>query len=154
MVPIFNNVAWPYCVSINSCEFLLLIVTPDSGTKIVLPEPVSIKLYLYPTGIATEEFEGIVKFIPSEVLRRMLLLTSSKDKVNAEVFVITVPEFKICGSRSNCKSTEFQSIPFPASSGYPPVAPLIAFVIDVVTNDCVAKFAVFAIPWTSVVSAL
>ena len=34
------------------------------------------------------------------------------------------------------------------------MAPLIALVTAVVTNACVARFAVFGIPWTSVVSAL
>ena len=62
--------------------------------------------------------------------------------------------FSSCGSRSNLKSTEFQSIPFPARSGYPPAAPLIALVTAVVTNACVARLAVFAIPWTFVVAAL
>ena len=42
----------------------------------------------------------------------------------------------------------------PARLGYPPVAPEMALVTEVVTNACVAKFAVFGIPWTSVVSEL
>ena len=133
---------------------MLLTETPDSGTKVVTPVPTSIKVYLYPIGILTEEFDGIVKFIDDDVDKRIVLLTSCGSSVNAEDFDITELLFRIAGSRSNCSSTEFQSIPFPASAGYPPVAPLIAFVIDKLTNDCVARFAVFSIPWTFVVNAL
>jgi hypothetical protein len=95
---------------------LLLIVTPDAGTKVVTPDPISIKLYLYPTGIAIEEFDGTVKIIVEEVLRRIVLLTSSGSNVKPVVFVITVPTFKICGSTSNLSSLEFQSSPVPARS--------------------------------------
>ena len=84
----------------------------------------------------------------------IVFATSPSSNVKLLSFVITVFIFAILGSTSNCSSTEFQSIPFPARSGYPPVAPPIALVIAVLTNDCVAKFAVFDIPWTSVVSEL
>ena len=80
---------------------MLLIVTPDAGTKVVTPDPISIKSYLKPIGIATEEFAGIVKFIVEEVLRRIVLLTSFKSKVNPDVFVITVFKLLILGSKSN-----------------------------------------------------
>ena len=114
------------------------------------PDPISITLYLYPTGIETEEFNGIVKFIVDDVESKIVLLTSTGSKVNPDVLVITVLLFNNCGSRSNLKSTEFQSIPFPARFGYSSVAPLIASI----TYACVARFAVFAIPWTFVVCAL
>ena len=130
---------------------MLLIVTPDAATKVVLPDPISTTVYLYPTGISTAEFSGIVKFIGDDVESKIVLLTSRGSKVNPDDLVITVLLFNSCGSRSNCKSTEFQSIPFPARAGYPPVAPLTALVIDVVTNAWVARFAVFGIPWTFVV---
>ena len=133
---------------------MLLTVTPDDGTNVVLPDPISTTVYLYPTGISTAEFRGIVKFIGEDVESKIVLLTSSGSKVNPEVLVITVLLFSSCGSRSNLKSTEFQLIPSPARSGYPPVAPLTALVIDVVTNACVARFAVFGIPWTFVVAEL
>ena len=133
---------------------MLLTVTPDDGTNVVLPDPISTIVYLYPTGISTAEFKGIVKFIAEELESKIVLLTSSGSKVNPDVLVITVLLFSNCGSRSNLKSTEFQSIPSPARSGYPPAAPLIALVTAVVTNACVARFAVFGMPWTSVVSAL
>jgi hypothetical protein len=80
---------------------LLFIVTPDAGTNCVTPEPISITLYLYPTGIDTEEFDGIVKFIVEEVLRRIVLLTSSNSKTKLLVFSITVFTFAILGSTSN-----------------------------------------------------
>ena len=82
------------------------------------------------------------------------MLTSFASKVKLEVFVAIVLTFEILGSTSNLSSTEFQSRPFPARSAYPSAAPLIAFVTAVVTNACVARFAVFAIPWTFVVAAL
>ena len=130
---------------------MLLSVTPDAGTKVVTPVPISITVYLYPIGILTEEFSGTVKFIEDDVESKIVLLTSRGSKVNPDVLVITVLLFSNCGSRSNLKSTEFQSIPFPASAGYPPVAPLMALVIAVLTNACVARFAVSSMPWTFVV---
>ena len=133
---------------------MLLIVTPDAGTKVVTPEPTSTKLYLYPTGISTAEFSGIVKFIEDDVESKIVLLTSSGSKVNPDVLVTTVLLFSNCGSRSNRTFTEFQSIPFPARDGYPPVAPLIASTISESTYEVVARFAVFAIPWTFVVCEL
>ena len=75
-------------MSINSCEFLLLIVTPEDGTKVVLPEPISTSVYLDPTGIATEEFAGIVRFIPEEVESKTVLDASAISNVNAVLFVI------------------------------------------------------------------
>ena len=133
---------------------MLLTVTPDDGTNVVVPDPISITLYLYPIGISTAEFKGTTKFIADEVDNKIVLLTSSGSKINPDVLVITVLLFNNFGSRSNLESTEFQSIPFPARSAYPSAAPLMAFVTDVVTNACVARFAVFAIPWTFVVAAL
>ena len=44
-VATFIKVPLLYLPSKNSCEFLLLIVTPDAGTKVVLSEPNSIKWY-------------------------------------------------------------------------------------------------------------
>jgi hypothetical protein len=94
----------------------------------------------------------MVKFIVEEVLRRIVLLTSSGSSVNPDVFVITVPTFAIRGSTSNLRSTEFQSSPVPARLGYPPVAPLIASVISVSTYSVVAKRDVSVMPCTFVVS--
>ena len=133
---------------------MLLTVTPAAGTNCVTPDPISIKLHLYPTGIEIEEFKGIVKFIVDDVDSKIVLLISRGSKINPDVLVITVLLFSNCGSRSNLESTEFQLMPSPARSGYPPVAPLTALVIDVVTNACVARFAVFGIPWTFVVAEL
>ena len=42
-VATFTRVPLLYLPSKNNCEFLLLIVTPDAGTKVVLAEPNSIK---------------------------------------------------------------------------------------------------------------
>ena len=108
----------------------------------------------YPTGISTKLFSGRVTSIGLEEYKIAVFPTSSGDKVKLSVFVVIVPVFAILGSTSNLKSTEFQSIASPARAGYPPVAPLTALVIDVVTNAWVARFAVFAMPWTSVVSEL
>ena len=88
----------------------------------------------YPTGISTEAFAGSVTIIGLEEYRIAVFPTSSGDKVKLSVFVTIVPVFAILGSTSNLKSTEFQSIASPARSGYPPVAPLTALVIEVVTN--------------------
>ena len=95
---------------------MLLIVTPDAGTKVVTPDPISITLHLYPIGIETEEFRGIVKFIVDAVESKIVLLTSRGSKVNPDVLVITVLLFNKCGSRSKRSSTAFQSIPLPARS--------------------------------------
>ena len=65
----------------------------------------------------TAEFSGIVKFIEDDVDSKIVLLTSRGSRVNPDVLVITVLLFNSCGSRSNRKSTEFQSIPFPARAG-------------------------------------
>ena len=92
--------------------------------------------------------------IGAEELIRIVFPTSSGDRVKFADFVITVPTFASLGSTSNLASTVFQSIASPARSEYSPTTPLIAVVIDVATNCCVARFAVFAIPWTPVVAAL
>ena len=95
---------------------MLPITTPESGANVVLPVPISIKLYWYPTGIATEEFDGIVKVIEEDVSKSIVLFTSDSSRVKEESFVIAVEKFKIFGSISNLSSTEFQSMPFPARS--------------------------------------
>ena len=79
----------------------------------------------------------------------MVLLTSFNSNVKPDVFVITVLAFAILGSTSNLVSTEFQSSPVPARSGYPPVDVSIAFV----TYAVVAKSDVSSIPWTFCVNA-
>ena len=68
---------------------MLLIVTPDSGTKVVIPDPISIRLYLDPTGMATDEFTGIVRFIVVDVDKRIVFDTSGRDRVKFVVFVTT-----------------------------------------------------------------
>ena len=93
---------------------MLFIDTPDCGTNVVTPEPISIKLYLYPTGIETEEFSGTVRFIEDVVDNKIVLLTSRGSSVKEDVFVVTTALFKIACCRSNCSSTEFHSIPSPA----------------------------------------
>ena len=95
---------------------MLLTVTPDTGANIVLPDPISTRVYLYPIGISTEEFNGMVRVIGEEVLRIIVLLTSARSNTKLEVFVITVDKFTICGSTSNLLSTEFQSSPVPTRS--------------------------------------
>ena len=67
---------------------MLPTVTPATGEKVVLADPISIKLYWYPIGIATDEFNGIDKVIGEEALRRMVLLASTNSSVNPETFVI------------------------------------------------------------------
>ena len=129
---------------------MLPIVTPDAGTKVVLPEPISTKLYLYPIGIFTAEFAGTVKFIGDDVCKKIVLLTSRGSKVKADVLITTVLLFNNVGSRSNLSSTPFHSRPSPARFGYSAVAPATALM----TYACDARFAVFAIPWTFVVAAL
>ena len=109
---------------------MLLIATPDDGTKVVTPDPISTKVYLYPIGMLTSELSGTVKFIEDDVESKIVLLTSRGSKVNPDVLLITVLLFNSCGSRSNLTFTEFQSIPSPARAGYPPVAPLIASTIS------------------------
>ena len=69
---------------------MLLIVTPGDGTKVVLPEPISTKVYLDPTGIAAEEFVGTVRFIPEEVESKTVLDASAISNVKAVLFVITL----------------------------------------------------------------
>ena len=59
----------------------------------------------------------------------------------------TVLLFSRDGSRSNLSSIPFHSRPSPARFGYSAVAPSRALI----TYACDARFAVFAIPWTSVV---
>ena len=132
----------PYCASIYICAFLLFTTTPEPGENVVLPIPISINWYCDPTGIATEEFDGIVKLVAEGMLRIIVLLTSSASKVKADVFVTIVLIFAIRGSTSNLNSTAFQSSPVPARSGYPPAEVCIAFV----TYEVVAKRDVSSIP--------
>ena len=68
---------------------MLLIVTPDAGTKVVTPDPISIRLYLDPTGMATDEFTGIVRFIVVDVDKRTVFDTSARDNIKFVVFVTT-----------------------------------------------------------------
>ena len=68
------------------------------------------------------------------MFNKIVLLTSRGSKVNPDVLVITVLSFNSCGSRSNRKLTEFQSIPFPAKAGYPPVALASASTIAAATK--------------------
>ena len=70
---------------------MLLIVTPDAGTKVVLPDPISTKVYLDPTGIATEEFTGIVRFMVDDVESKTVLEISATSKVKFALFV-TMPD--------------------------------------------------------------
>jgi hypothetical protein len=141
-VATFTRVPLLYIPSKNNCEFLLLIVTPDAGTKVVLAEPNSIKLYWYPIGIATEEFSGTVKFIGEDVDKRIVLLTSANSNVKLEFFVITVEIFEMLGSRSNWSVPEFQSIPTPASVD----CSTVELSISESTYAFVARRAVFAMP--------
>ena len=69
---------------------MLLTVTPDAGTKVVLADPISTKVYLDPTGIATEEFSGIVRFIAEDAESKTVLDTSASSSVNAVLFVVTL----------------------------------------------------------------
>ena len=131
-----------YLPSKNNCEFLLLIVTPDAGTKVVLAEPNSIKLYWYPIGIATEEFSGTVKFIGEDVDKRMVLLTSDNSSVKLVFFSTTIDEFENCTSKSNWSVPEFQSIPTPASVD----CSTVELSISESTYAFVARSAVFAMP--------
>ena len=121
---------------------MLPTVTPDAGTKVVLAEPISTKLYLYPTGILTAEFSGIDKFVGDDICKKIVLLTSRGSKVKADVLTTTALLFNIVGSRSNLSSIPFHSRPSPARFGYSPVAPSIALI----TYACDARFAVFNMP--------
>ena len=87
----------------------------------------------YPTGISTKAFSGRFIVVGLEEYITIVLPTSLADAVKSSVFIITVPVLLILGSISNLSSIEFQSIPFPARSGYPPVAPEIAPVSSVST---------------------
>ena len=129
---------------------MLPTVTPDAGTKVVFAEPISTKLYLYPTGILTAEFSGTDKFAGDDICKKIVLLTSRGSKVKPDVLITTELLFNSVGSRSNLELPPFQSIPSPARSEYAPVVLLIASV----KSDCVTKSAVFAIPWTFIVAAL
>ena len=80
--------------------------------------------------------------------------TSFASKVKSDVFVTKVFMFAILDSISNRSSAEFHSIPSPARSGYPPVAPVTASIISESTYCVVARSAVFVIPWTFVVAEL
>ena len=69
---------------------MLFTVTPDSGVNVVLPDPASITKYWYPTGIETDEFAGIVKFIEEEVLSRIVFPASNKSSIKLEFLDINV----------------------------------------------------------------
>ena len=67
----------------------------------------------------------------------------------ADIFIFSLGETnKTESARSNWSVSAFQSIPSPASAEYPSAIPSIASV----TYVCVAKLAVFTIPWTFSVS--
>ena len=107
---------------------MLLIVTPDSGTKVVTPVPISTNVYLYPMGISTVEFAGRVKFIEDAVESKIVLLTSRGSKVKPDVLITTVLLFNNVGSISNLSSIPFHSRPSPARFGYSAAAPSKALI--------------------------
>ena len=109
-VPLLNG------PSKNNCEFLLPRVTPEAGENVALTIPRSTKLYLCPTGIATEDSKGITMLIGFVLDNKIVLLTSRGSKVNPDVLVITVLLLSSAGSTSKFKSLVFQSKPAPARS--------------------------------------